>query len=154
MWSPIPVMVGTSAVTARRQSGSVRHCTPRRWALICCQGIDRDGWCVWGRIASPRRVFRFTLQGLKLDSNRLLLAANETAWSMLLHWVTSGNVMSWYKMLIAKNVCYYVWVDSTYLALRESHLNLTKLKLDLETQLVLLATKPHSQTAACLEVEE
>jgi hypothetical protein len=24
-------------------------------------------------------VFRFTLQGLKLDSNRLLLAANETA---------------------------------------------------------------------------
>jgi hypothetical protein len=56
--------------------------------------------------------------------------------------------------LIAKNVCYYVWVDSTYLALRESHLNLTKLKLDLETQLVLLATEPHSQTAACLEVEE
>jgi hypothetical protein len=34
---------------------------------------------VWGRSASPRRVFRFTLQGLKLDSNRLLLAANETA---------------------------------------------------------------------------
>jgi hypothetical protein len=31
---------------------------------------------------------------------------------------------------------------------------LTKLKLDLETQLVLLANKPHSQTAACLEVEE
>jgi hypothetical protein len=57
-------------------------------------------------------------------------------------------------MLIAKNVCYYVWVDSTYLALRESLLNLTKLKLDLETQLVLLATQPHSQTAACLEVEE
>jgi hypothetical protein len=62
--------------------------------------------------------------------------------------------MSWYKMLSAKNVCYYVWVDSTPLALRESHLNLTKLKLDLETQLVLLATKPHNQTAACLEVEE
>jgi hypothetical protein len=57
-------------------------------------------------------------------------------------------------MLIAKNVCYYVWVDNTYLALRESHLNLTKLKLDLETQLVLLATKPHSQTTACLEVDE
>jgi hypothetical protein len=34
---------------------------------------------VWGRSASPRRVFRFTLKGLKLDSNRLLLAANETA---------------------------------------------------------------------------
>jgi hypothetical protein len=31
---------------------------------------------------------------------------------------------------------------------------LTKLKLVLETQLVLLATKPHSQTVACLEVEE
>ena len=57
-------------------------------------------------------------------------------------------------MLIANNVCYYEWVDSTLLALRESHLNMTKLKLDLETQLVLLATKPHSQTAACLEVEE
>jgi hypothetical protein len=33
--------------------------------------------CV-GTEASPRRVFRFTLQGLKLDSNRLLLASNET----------------------------------------------------------------------------
>jgi hypothetical protein len=34
---------------------------------------------VWGRSASPRRVFRFTFQGFKkLDSNRLLLAANET----------------------------------------------------------------------------
>jgi hypothetical protein len=31
---------------------------------------------------------------------------------------------------------------------------LAKLKLDLKTQLVLLATQPHSQTAACLEVEE
>jgi hypothetical protein len=147
-------MVGTSAVTTRRQSGSVRHCTLRRWALICWRGIDGDGWCVWGRSARTCRVFRFTLQGYKLDSNRLLLADNETAWSMLLHWVTSGNMMSWYKMLIAKNVCYYVWVDSTYLALRESHLKFAKLKLDLETQLVLLATKPHSQTAACLEVEE
>jgi hypothetical protein len=27
------------------------------------RGIDEDGWCVWGRSASPRRVFRFTLQG-------------------------------------------------------------------------------------------
>jgi hypothetical protein len=34
---------------------------------------------VWGQGASPRRVFRFTLQGLKLDSNCLLLVANETA---------------------------------------------------------------------------
>jgi hypothetical protein len=34
---------------------------------------------VWGQSASPRRVFRFPLQGLKLDSNRLLLAANEVA---------------------------------------------------------------------------
>ena len=40
-----------------------------------------------------------------------------------------------------------------YLALRESHL-IWQVKTDLETQLVLLATKPHSQTAACLEVEE
>jgi hypothetical protein len=147
-------MVGTSAVTARRQSGSVRHCTPRRWALICCQGINGDGWCVWGRSAPTCRVFRFTLQGWKLDSNRLLLAANETAWSMLLHWVTSETGMRWYKMLIANNVCYYVWVDSTHFSLKRVTLKLTKLKLDLETQLVLLATKLHSQTAACLEVEE
>jgi hypothetical protein len=62
--------------------------------------------------------------------------------------------MSCHKMLIAKYVWYYVWVDSTPLALRESHLNLTKIKFDVQTQLVLLATKPHSQTAACLEVEE
>jgi hypothetical protein len=40
---------GTSAVTARRQSGSVRHYTPRRWAPFCCQGIDGNGWYVWGR---------------------------------------------------------------------------------------------------------
>jgi hypothetical protein len=62
--------------------------------------------------------------------------------------------MSWHKMLIAKYVWYHEWVDSTLLALRESHLNLTKLKFDLQTQLVLLATKPHRQTTACLEVEE
>ena len=31
---------------------------------------------------------------------------------------------------------------------------MTKLKLDLETQQVLLATQPHNQTAACLEVED
>jgi hypothetical protein len=41
--------------------------------------IDEDGWYVWGRSAPTCRVFRFILQGLKLDSNRLLLAANETA---------------------------------------------------------------------------
>jgi hypothetical protein len=34
--------------------------------------------CV-GTECPPCHVFRFTLQGLKLDSNRLLLAANETA---------------------------------------------------------------------------
>jgi hypothetical protein len=33
---------------------------------------------VWGQSAPTCRVFRFTLQGSKLDSNRLLLAANET----------------------------------------------------------------------------
>jgi hypothetical protein len=27
-------MVGTSAVTARRQPGLVEHCMPRRWALV------------------------------------------------------------------------------------------------------------------------
>jgi hypothetical protein len=39
-------------------------------------------------------------------------------------------------------------------SLKRVTLKLAKLKFDLETQLVLLATKPHSQTAACLEVEE
>jgi hypothetical protein len=34
---------------------------------------------VWGRSAITCHVFRFTLQGFELDSNRLLLAANETA---------------------------------------------------------------------------
>jgi hypothetical protein len=53
------------------------------------RGIDGDGWCVWRWNALTYRVFRFTLQGLKLHSNRLLLAANETIWSMLLHWVRS-----------------------------------------------------------------
>jgi hypothetical protein len=32
---------------------------------ILLKGIDGDGWCVWGWSASPYRVFRFTLQGLK-----------------------------------------------------------------------------------------
>jgi hypothetical protein len=102
-------MVGTSAVTTRRQTGSVRHCTPRRWAPFYCQGIDGDSWCVWRWSTSPRCVFRFTLQGLKLDSNRLLLTANETAWSMLLHWVRSG--MRWHsKYVDCNNVWYHVWI--------------------------------------------
>jgi hypothetical protein len=58
---------------------------------------------VWGRSASLHRVFRFTLQGLKLDLNRLLLAANETAGSMLLHRVRSE------MRLLSKDVdCYNV----------------------------------------------
>jgi hypothetical protein len=32
-WSPMLAMVGTSAVTARRQPGSVEHCMSRWWAL-------------------------------------------------------------------------------------------------------------------------
>jgi hypothetical protein len=73
-------------------------------------GIDGDGWHVWGRSALTCHVFRFTLQGLKLDSNRLLLIANETAWSIVLHWVISGNEIlakdiDWY------NVWYHVWID-------------------------------------------
>jgi hypothetical protein len=63
--SPIPVMVGASAVTARQQSGSVRHCTPRRWAPLCWRGIDGDGWCVWGRSAPTCRMFRFYLARIK-----------------------------------------------------------------------------------------
>jgi hypothetical protein len=43
------------------------------------RGIDGDGLYVWGRSAPTCHVFRFTLQGLKLDSNCLLLVANETA---------------------------------------------------------------------------
>jgi hypothetical protein len=33
----------------------------------------------WGQSAPTCHVFRFPLQGFKLGSNRLLLAANETA---------------------------------------------------------------------------
>jgi hypothetical protein len=39
-------------------------------------------------------------------------------------------------------------------SLKRVKLNLAKLELDLETQLVLLATQPYNQTASCLEVEE
>jgi hypothetical protein len=60
-----------------------------QWALFCWRGINGDDWRVWGQSAPTCRVFRFSLQGLKLDSNRLLLAANETAWYMLLHRVRS-----------------------------------------------------------------
>jgi hypothetical protein len=40
---------------------------------------------VWGQSVLTCCVFRFTLQGLKLDLNRLLLAANETACLLVLH---------------------------------------------------------------------
>jgi hypothetical protein len=43
VWSLMLAMVGTSAVTARRRSGSVELCMPRQWALFCCQVIDGDG---------------------------------------------------------------------------------------------------------------
>jgi hypothetical protein len=50
-------MVGTSAVTARRQSGSVGHCTPRREPLsvdresmgmvdVCGDGVPRHVVCL------------------------------------------------------------------------------------------------------------
>jgi hypothetical protein len=56
-------MVGTSAVTARRQAGVsgalyAKAVRPRRE-----RGIDGDGWHVWGRSTLTCRVFRFTLQG-------------------------------------------------------------------------------------------
>jgi hypothetical protein len=63
--SPMLAMVGTSAVTARRQprlvvSGALyaKAVRPGRE-----RGIDGDSCHVWGRSTLTCRVFRFTLQG-------------------------------------------------------------------------------------------
>jgi hypothetical protein len=106
--SPMLAMVGTSAVTARRQSGSVEHCMPRRWALaaneesmgtidMCEDGVPLHVVC----LGLPFKVW-------KLDSNRLLLAANETAWPLVLHWVKSEIRLIWDNMLIVLKDCYHV----------------------------------------------
>jgi hypothetical protein len=56
-------MVGTSAATARRQSGSVEHCMPRRLALAANgESMGMVDMC-GGRSTLTCRVFRFTLQG-------------------------------------------------------------------------------------------
>jgi hypothetical protein len=80
------------------------------------RGIDGDGWRVWGRSALTCRVFRFTLQGLILDSNRLLLTANETAWPLVLHWVRSETRFIWDNLLIVLNACYHVCLEGANLA--------------------------------------
>jgi hypothetical protein len=80
------------------------------------RGIDGGGWRVWERSAPTCRVFRFTLQGLKLDSNCLLLAANETAWSLVLHWVRSEMSFIWVNLLIVLNACYHVCLEGSNLA--------------------------------------
>ena len=72
-------MVGTSAVTAQRPVGVSEALYAKAVRPGRERGIDGDDCHVWGRSTLTCRVFRFTLQGLKLDSNRLLLAANETA---------------------------------------------------------------------------
>jgi hypothetical protein len=64
------------------------------------RGIDGDGWYAWGRSTPTCCVFRFTLQDLKPNSNCLLLVANETAWSLVLHWVRSEMRITWDNMLI------------------------------------------------------
>jgi hypothetical protein len=87
------------------------NCTPRPWALFCSQGIDGYGWRVWGRSAPTCHVLRFTLQGLKLDSDRLLLVANETAWTLVLHWVKSEMRFTWDNMLVVLNDCYHVCLE-------------------------------------------
>jgi hypothetical protein len=79
MGSPMLAMVGTSAAIARRQPGTIgalyaKAVSPvllpgNRWGRLTCVGTE----------CPTCRVFSFTLQGLKLDSNCLLLAANETA---------------------------------------------------------------------------
>jgi hypothetical protein len=79
-------------------------------------GINGDGWRVWGRSALTCHVFGFTLQGLKLDSNRLLLAANETAWPLVLHWVRSEMRFTWNNLLFLLNACYHVCLEGTNLA--------------------------------------
>jgi hypothetical protein len=61
-----------------------------RWGQLMCVGMECPT-CL---------VFRFTLQGLKLDLNCLLLAANKTAWSIVLHWVM---LVTCFQMLWIKN---------------------------------------------------
>jgi hypothetical protein len=56
-------MVGTSAVTARRQPGSVEHLYAKAVRPRRERGIDGDGCHVQGRSTLTCRVFRFTLQG-------------------------------------------------------------------------------------------
>jgi hypothetical protein len=53
---------------------------------------------------------------LKLDSNRLLLAANETAWPLVLHWVRSKMRFTWDNLLIALNDYYHVCLERANLA--------------------------------------
>jgi hypothetical protein len=93
------------------------------------QGIDEDGWHVWGRSTPTCRVFRFTLQGLKLDSNRLLLAANETAWPLVLHWVRSEMRFTPDNLLFVLNACYHVCLEGANLV-KIMMLEFEKLKLD------------------------
>jgi hypothetical protein len=72
-------MVGTSVAVARRQLGTIgalyaKVVSPimlpgNRWGQLMCVGME----------CPTCHVFRFTLQGLKLDLNHLLLAANKTA---------------------------------------------------------------------------
>jgi hypothetical protein len=71
-------MVGTSVAVAWRQPGTIGAFYAKVMSHVL---LPRNRWgqltCV-GRSAPTCHVFRFTLEGLKLDSNRLLLAANET----------------------------------------------------------------------------
>jgi hypothetical protein len=66
-------MVGTSAAVARRQPGTIGAFYAKVVSPVVLLGNR------WGRSAPTCCVFRFTWQGQKLDSNYLLLVANETA---------------------------------------------------------------------------
>jgi hypothetical protein len=66
---------------------------------------------------------------LKLDSNHLLLAANETAWPLVLHWVRSEMMFTWDNLLIVLNACYHVCLEGANLA-KIMMLEIGKLKID------------------------
>jgi hypothetical protein len=128
-WVSLLAMVGTSAVTARRQPGSVEHCMPRRWGLVangesmgtvdvCGDGVPWHVVC----LGLPWKV-------LKLDSNRLLLVANETTWPLILHWVRSEMRFTWDNLLIALNDCSHVCLERANLA-KIMLLEIEKLKMD------------------------
>jgi hypothetical protein len=93
------------------------------------RGIDGDGWRVWDGVPWHVVCLGLLCKVLKLDSNRLLLAANETAWPLVLHWVRSEMRLTWDNLLIVLNDCYHICLERANLA-KTMILELEKLKMD------------------------